>query len=88
MIFIGIDKANVFSLTDCLRYLTIMNKEYEVTMWIESDGEPEDDPCLTKVVVAQNKHAALEAARLFVRDENPEVNYARIWAWSLHRISK
>ena len=63
-----------------------MNKKYEVTMWVESDGEPEDDPCFTKLVVAPDKHSALDAARLLVRDENPEVNYQKIWAWTLHRI--
>ena len=46
-------------------------------MWIESDGEPEDDPCITKVVIAPNKHAALDSARLLVRDENPEVQSAK-----------
>lgn len=79
----------VLSAKDALNEITkllgasLLNKKYEVTMWIESDGEPEDDPCISKVVVAPNKHAALDWARLLVRDENPEVNHLKIWAWSV-----
>ncbi len=61
-------------------------KEYEVTMWIESDGEPEDDPQIIKTVEATDKHAALDAARIMVRDENPDLNHRKIWAWALRRI--
>jgi hypothetical protein len=56
-----------------------LNKKYEVTIWIESGGEPEDDPCIRKVVVAPNKHTALDSAQLLVRDENPELNHLKIW---------
>ena len=61
-------------------------KNYEVTMWVESDGEPEDDPKVTKIVEASDKHAALEVARILVRDENPELNYRKIWAWAIRRV--
>ena len=47
---------------------------------IESGGEPEDDSRISKVVEASDKHAALGAARVKVRDENPELNYRKIWA--------
>lgn len=63
-----------------------MTKRYEVTMWVESGGEPEDDPCITKIVDASDKHCALDAARAKVRDENPEVNYQKIWAWAIQRL--
>ncbi len=49
-------------------------KKYEVKMWVESDGEPEDDPEVTKIVETSDKHSALDAARFLVRDENPERN--------------
>jgi len=62
-------------------------KKYEVTMWVESNGEPEDDPKITKTVSASDKHVALDAARLRVRDENPELNYRKIWAWAVTRIA-
>lgn len=62
-----------------------MTKRYEITMWVESGGEPEDDPSVTKVVSASDKHDALDLARLKVRDENPELNYSKIWAWTVRR---
>jgi len=37
-------------------------KRYEVTVWIEADREPEDDPHVSKLVEAADKHAALGAA--------------------------
>ena len=61
-------------------------KKYEVTMWVESGREPEDDPKVSKFVSAADKHAALEMARILVRDENPELNYRKIWAWIIRRI--
>ena len=61
-------------------------KRYEVTVWIEAGGEPEDDPHVSKIVEASDKHAALDAARLKVRDENPELNYRKIWAWTIRRV--
>lgn len=55
-------------------------------MWVESDGEPEDDPLVTKAVDAPDKHSALDTARILVRDENPELNYMKIWAWTIRRV--
>ena len=63
-----------------------MDKSYEVTMWVESGGEPEDDPTVQKVVNASDKHAALDAARAKVRDENAGLDHRKIWAWSIRRI--
>ena len=63
-----------------------MSNRYEVTVWIESDGEPEDDPRVSKVVEVQYKHAALDIARNKVRDENPELNHRKIWAWTIRRV--
>lgn len=64
----------------------IQMKKYEVKMWVESDGEPEDDPLVTKAVDAPDKHSALDTARIRVRDENPELNYMKIWAWTISRV--
>lgn len=33
-------------------------KRYEVKMWVESDGEPEDDPEVTKAVDAPDTLSA------------------------------
>ena len=63
-----------------------VKKRYEVTMWIESGGEPEEDPSIQKIVDAIDKHAALDFARSMVRDENPELDHGMIWAWSIRRI--
>jgi hypothetical protein len=61
-------------------------KRYKVRMWIEAGGEPEDDPHVSKIVTASDKHAALDKARLKVRDENPKLNYRKIWAWTIRRL--
>lgn len=61
-------------------------KKYEVKMWIESGGEPEDDPCVSKIVEAADKQSALDTARKWVRDENPQHDHHKIWAWTVARI--
>lgn len=62
-------------------------RTYRVTMHIESDGEPEDDPVVEKIVASSDKHAALDLARKRVRDENPDLNYIKIWAWTVESIA-
>jgi len=43
-------------------------------------------PHVSKIVTASDKHAALDKARLKVRDENPKLNYRKIWAWTIRRL--
>ena len=62
-------------------------KKYKVFLVIESDGEAEDDPKVTKIVTAQDKDEALTKARELVREKNPELNDLKIRAWSIEEIS-
>jgi len=62
-------------------------RTYRVTMYVEANGEPEDDPVIEKIVEASNKHAALDLAKKRVRDENPEFNYIKIWAWTVESLA-
>lgn len=58
---------------------------YEVTVWVEAGGEPEDDPQVTTTVDAPNKHSAVENAREFVRNSRPDLNHLKIWAWVVRK---
>jgi hypothetical protein len=58
---------------------------YRVTMKIEADGTPEDDPEITKEVTALGEREALDQARELVRTEHPELNYMKIWCWTIER---
>jgi hypothetical protein len=59
---------------------------YQVTVWIEAGGEPEDDPRVTAIVGAPDKHRAVEKAREFVRDNRKELNPMKIWAWVVRKL--
>jgi hypothetical protein len=61
-------------------------KRYEVELVVDCGGEPEEDQRVTKVVEASDKRAAVEQARERVRDENPEVDHRKIWAWFTRRL--
>ena len=60
-------------------------KLFRVTMFVELDGSSESDLQIKKSVQANDEVAALEEARLLVKAENPDVNAAKIWAWSIER---
>lgn len=60
--------------------------KYEVTVWVDAGGEPADDPHLTVTVEAPDKHAAVDKARDHVRDNHPELNYMKIWTWSVRKL--
>jgi hypothetical protein len=58
-------------------------KLFRVTMFVELDGSAEGDLQITKAVQADDEVAALQKARFLVRSEQPDVNAAKIWAWSI-----
>jgi hypothetical protein len=60
-------------------------KLFRVTMFVELDGPAESDLQIKKSVQASDEIAALEEARHLVESENPDVNAAKIWAWSIER---
>jgi hypothetical protein len=60
-------------------------KRFRVTMFVELDGPAESDLQIKKSVQANDEIAALEEARHLVNSENPKVNAAKIWSWSIER---
>jgi len=60
-------------------------KKFRVMMKIEIDGPAKDDPEVTKEVMAMTPNEALDKARDLVKTENPELNYMKIWFWSIER---
>lgn len=62
-----------------------MNK-YKVMMKIEIDGPAENDPEVTKEVMASTPNEALDKARELVKAENPELNYRKIWFWTIRLL--
>ncbi len=48
-------------------------------------GSTETDLEISKTVLAVDEREALDKARTLVRLENPEINAAKIWAWSIER---
>lgn len=54
-------------------------------MTIEADGPTEDDPEITKVVMASTPEGALSNARDLVRTENPELNHMKIYFWAIEQ---
>jgi hypothetical protein len=59
-----------------------LNK-YRVMMKIETDGPAENDPEIKKDVMASTPNEALDRARELVKIENPELNYMKIWFWTI-----
>jgi hypothetical protein len=60
-------------------------KKFRVMMKIEVNGPAEDDPEVEKDVMALTPNDALDKARELVMTENPELNYMKIWFWSIER---
>lgn len=60
-------------------------KNYRIHMLVELDGPPESDLKIEKVVEAASEDEALAHARRLVREENPEINQAKIWSWAIQR---
>lgn len=60
-------------------------KTFRVQMTIETDGPAKTDVEISKSVLAADENEALDKARALVRSENPEINAAKIWAWSIQR---
>jgi hypothetical protein len=60
-------------------------KKFLVIMKIEVNGTAEDDPEIKKTVMALTPNDALDKARELVLTENPELNYMKIWFWSIER---
>jgi hypothetical protein len=60
-------------------------KKFRVMMKIEVNGPAEDDPEVEKDVMALTPNDALDKARELVKTENPELNYMKIWFWSIER---
>lgn len=58
---------------------------FRITMFVELDGTAASDLQIKKSVHASDEIGALEEARLLVKSENPDVNAAKIWAWSIER---
>ena len=54
-------------------------------MLVELDGPAESDLAIEKTVLALSEDKALENARRLVGEENPEINAAKIWSWSIQR---
>jgi len=63
-------------------------KRYKVTMLVEGAGGSVDDPEIEKIVEAESEKAAVDKARLLIRDENKEVNYLKIWARSIEELAE
>jgi hypothetical protein len=62
-----------------------LNK-YRVIMTIEGEGKAEDDKQIEKTITASTPEEALTKGRNLVKTENPELNYMKIWAWSIVQI--
>ena len=60
-------------------------KNYRIRMLVELDGPAESDLEIEKTVQALSEDEALNNARRLVREENPEINAAKIWSWSIQR---
>lgn len=60
-------------------------KSYRICMLVELDGPAESDMEIEKVVQAVNEDDALAHVRRLVREENPEINAAKIWSWTIQR---
>ena len=54
-------------------------------MLVESEATRDDDPEVVKVVEAADESEALLLARRLVQKDNPEINAAKIWHWSVAR---
>ena len=55
---------------------------FRVCMKVEQDGPAEQDLEIVKIVQASNELEAVEEARSLVKTENPDINAAKLWAWS------
>ncbi|MBA2239122.1 MAG: hypothetical protein H0W24_10565 [Lysobacter sp.] len=60
-------------------------EKFHVQMTVQTDGSTETDLEISKTVLAVDEREALDKARTLVRLENPEINAAKIWAWSIER---
>lgn len=58
---------------------------FRIQLIVETDGAPETDIEVSKSVEARDAHEALDLARHMLKTENPEINAAKIWAWSIRR---
>lgn len=60
-------------------------EKFRVMMKIEVNGLSDNDPEITKDVIASSPNEALDKARELVKIENPELNYMKIWFWAIER---
>ena len=60
-------------------------KSFLVRMTIETSDSAELDQTITKAVEASEERDALDKARELVRSAHPEINSAKIWAWTIER---
>lgn len=60
--------------------------KYRVLMTIESDGDAKDDPEIGKEVMASTPEDALSIARTLLKNENPDVNHMKVWAWAIEEM--
>lgn len=59
---------------------------YRVCMKVEQDGPAEQDLEVVKIVQASSDLEAVEEARSLVETESPDINAAKIWAWSSEMV--
>ena len=60
-------------------------KSFLVQMTIETSDSAELDQKMTKAVEASDERDALDKAKELVRSAHPEINTAKIWAWTIER---
>jgi hypothetical protein len=60
-------------------------KNFKVALVVDRGGDPEQDEIIIKTVSADDKHAAVSAARRLVRHEERE-KAERVWAWTVQRV--
>ena len=60
-------------------------KNFKVTLVVDQGGDPDQDETIVKTVTADDKHAAVDAARRLVRHEERE-KAERVWSWTVERV--
>jgi ribosomal protein L20A (L18A) len=60
-------------------------KFFLVQMTIETSDSAELDQKMTKAVEASDERDALDKAKELVRSAHPEINTAKVWAWTIER---
>jgi len=57
-----------------------MHTQFDVELWVNTTGTVPEAKVL-KTVAARDSYAAVREARKRVRDENPDINAAKIDTW-------